>query len=392
MGQKLHRGRRSVFRKRRTGLKTFAWILVAVVIIAGGYLAAMMLGQKGNTSVQTDATPTISQTAPTPTESAKPTDPTTLNTDTSVTVQNGLRGFYLPHSMLSADTLSDTLAAAKQAGFTAVVFDLKDTEGRLYYRFSAAQAKQVNSYTDNALTKKQLKALFSLIKEAGLSPAPRLHAFRDNLGAKALPEARVSYKENPSWSWFDGKDSTTSKRWLSPYDNDAHDYIGALAEELKALGAGAVMLDSVQFPNPKLTTRASFGADNANLKWDEVLTLFVGKMKEQLGEDCPVILACTGESVLENATQIYGGNPLTFTPTVAAPLVSPDKVQESVEAMILRTNVMEENEKPLLAPMLDVDGCSATKVKAAIADCASGGTENYILYSSKGTYDFDAYQ
>ena len=69
MGQKLHRGRRSVFRKRRTGLKTFAWILVAVVIIAGGYLAAMMLGQKGNTSVQTDATPTISQTAPTPTES-----------------------------------------------------------------------------------------------------------------------------------------------------------------------------------------------------------------------------------------------------------------------------------------------------------------------------------
>lgn len=388
MGQKLHRGRRSVFRKRRTGLKTFLWILTAAVIIAGGYLAAMLLGQKGSSSVSTDVTPTSSQTAPT--ESQQPTAPTTPATDPSVTVRDSLRGFYLPHAALTADTLGDTLTAAKQAGFTAVVFDLKDTEGRLYYRFSTPQAQQVNSYTDDALTEKELKAVFAAIREAGLTPVPRLHAFRDNLGAKALPQARISYKENSSWSWFDGKDSSTSKRWLSPYDNDAHDYIGALAEELKELGAGAVMLDSVQFPNPKLTARASFGTDNANLKWDEVLTLFVSKMKERLGEDCPVILACTGESVLENATQIYGGNPLTFAPTVAAPLLPTTGLQEAVDALILRTRVLEE--KPLLAPLLDVSGCSAAQVKQALADCVAGGAENYILYAPDGDYDFAAYQ
>lgn len=392
MGQKLHRGRRSVFRKRRTGLKAFAWILVAVVIVAGGYLAAMLLGPQGTSSVPTDAKPTTSQTATTPTESTPPTESAQPEEETPATVTAGLRGFYLPHSMLSTDTLSDTLAAAKQAGFTAVVFDLKDTEGRLYYRFSAAEAKQVNSYTDNALTKKQLKELLSLIKEADLTAVPRLHAFRDNLGAKALPQARISYKENPSWSWFDGPNNATAKRWLSPYDNDAHDYIGALAEELKELGAGAVMLDSVQFPNPKLTGRAGFGSDNANLKWDEVLTLFVGKMKERLGEACPVVLACTGESALGTATQIYGGNPLTFSPAVAAPLLNPDKVKEAVETMILRTKVLEEEKKPLLAPMLDVNGSSAAKVKQAIADCVAGGADSFIVCHPDGNYDFAAYQ
>ena len=217
MGQKLHRGRRTVFRKRRTGLKTFLWILTAVVIVAGGYLAAMFLGQKGTPSVQTDATPTTSQTATNPTEPATPTDPTPPeSTDNPVTAVNGIKGFYLPHTALTDKGLEDTLTAAKQAGFTAVVFDLKDAEGRLYYRFTTEQAKQVNSFTKDALTKKQLKEVFALIKKAGLTPIPRLHAFRDNLGAKALSNARISFKENPSWSWLDGKDSATAKRWLSP--------------------------------------------------------------------------------------------------------------------------------------------------------------------------------
>lgn len=390
MGQKLHRGRRSVFRKRRTGLKTFAWIMTALVIIAGGYLAAMLLGPQGGSSVLTDAKPTTTPSATNPTDQTSPTQPTQPEEVPPATVTAGLRGFYLPHAALTADSLADTLAQAKKAGFTTVVFDLKDTEGRLYYRFSSPQAKQVASFTKDALTKKQLKALFSRIKEAGLTATPRLHAFRDNLGAKALPEARISYKENPSWSWFDGPNNATAKRWLNPYDNDAHAYIGALAQELKDLGAGAVMLDSVQFPHQ--VSSAYFGSDNANRKWDEVLTLFVGKMKEQLGDNCPVILACTGESALGTATQIYGGNPLTFAPSAAAPLLSPEAAQASVEAMILRTKVMEEGKKPLLSPMLDISGLSAAKVKQAIADCAAGGADSYILYAPKGNYDFDAYQ
>ncbi|MBE6807628.1 MAG: hypothetical protein E7527_06475 [Ruminococcaceae bacterium] len=399
MGQKLHRGRRSVFRKRRTGLKTFLGILLAVVIVASGYLAAMFLGPKGSAPVSNDAEPSASQSAPASTAPTTPSTPAPPEADKPVAVPSGLRGFYLPHAALTDDGLPTTLSAAKQAGFTAVVFDLKDTEGRLYYRFSSPLAKQVNSYTKNALTKAQLESLFARIKEAGLIPVPRLHAFRDNLGAKALPNARISYKENPSWSWFDGPNTATAKRWLSARDNDAHDYIGALAEELKALGAGAVMLDSVQFPTPRLTTRASFGNDNAELKDGEVLTLFISKMKDLLGKDCPVILGCTGESVLESATQVYGdSNPLlTFAPTVGAPTLNPTtlkkSVKESVGTLLFRIDQIEdESHRPTLAPLLEVSDLSAAQVKQAMADCVAGGTDSYILYSAKGTYDFAAYQ
>lgn len=385
MRQKLHRGNRPVFRKRNPALRIIGTVVVVLAIVTGGFFGAKFITEHPQTAPAPNAQeePSTTSAATTTTTTAKPADETAA-------VLTQVRGFYLPFSALTKEDLSDTLAAAKDAGFNSVVFDLKDTEGKLYYRFTSAMAVKANTFTDDALTKKELKALFSLIKEAGLTPVPRLHAFRDNLGAKALPEARIAYKDNPSWSWFDGKDSATSNRWLSPYDNDAHDYIGGLAEELKALGAGAVMLDSVQFPNPSLTGRASFGTDNANLKWDEALTLFVSKMKERLGAACPVILVCTGDSALGTATQIYGGNPLTFTPTLAAPILS-DKVQESVETMILRTKVLEDGDRPTLSPILEIDGLSAAKVKQMTAACTAGGADSFILYHTKGDYDFGAY-
>lgn len=386
MRQKLHRGKRPVFRKRNPALRIIGTAVAVLAIVAGGFFGAKFLTEHPPASSAPDT-----QEQPTVTTTTAATTTTTQPAEETPSVISRVRGFYLPFSALSDDNLSATLTAAKQAGFNSVVFDLKDVEGNLYYRFSSDTAIKVNTFTQDALTEEQLTALFALIRDAGLVPVPRLHAFRDNLGAKALPEARIAYKDNPSWSWFDGKDSATSNRWLSPYDNDAHDYIGSLAEELKSLGAGAVMLDSVQFPNPSLTQRASFGTDNATLKWDEVLALFVSKMKTRLGEDCPVILTCTGESALGTATQIYGGNPLTFAPTMAAPVLSSDKVQESVEAMILRTKVMAEADKPTLSPVLETEGLSAAQVKQMIADCTAGGADSFILYHPTGTYDFDAY-
>lgn len=388
MGQKLYRGRRSVFRKQNPVLRVILSILGAVAIIAVGFFGAKYITEHPAGS------PTVSDQVQTTKPTAKPTTTTTtVAPDATPDPVKQLRGFYLPHSALSVDSLTDSglLENAKKAGFNAVIFDLKDDKGNLYYQFSSPKAKTVNSYVDNALTKEQLTALFDLIKKAGLTPVPRLHAFQDNLGAKALPEARIGLKENPSWSWYEGGNS--NKRWLNPYDNDAHDYVSGLALELKELGAGAVMLDSIQFPN--LDGSATVGTDNGDLKPDEALALFLSKTKSLLGEDCPVVMVCTGESVLDNATQAYYNNPLTFAPTIAAPSLNPASMSKTMEEAISHLNariqVMSENERPALAPMLNIQSLSADLAKQAMADCIAGGVDSYILYHPNGQYDFDAY-
>lgn len=410
MRQKLHRGRRSVFRKRNPAPRIIGSVVAAVAIVAVGFLGAKWFHERpaGNSpDAPAVSAPATSATA----DTSAPTAPTTPSAPTTPATADTVRGFYLPFTALTGDGLSATLASAKQGGFNAVLFDLKDAEGRMYYRFSSASAVQVNSFTANALTADQLKALFATIRQAGLLPIPRLYAFQDNAGAKALPDARISHEDNTGWVWYDGNPQSGGKAWLNPYADAAHQYMIDLTTELKNAGAGAVMLDGVQFP--KQTSSAHFGTSpHTALKQDEVLALFVDKVRTALG-DCPFMLACTAESALGTATHVYGGNPLTFAPTIASPAIlpgqlpakikvgdtvvqnTPDTLQKTVEAlvhqMVLRTKVLAEDQQPSIAPFLQVSGYTAAQVQQEIAGCTAGGADSYILYSPDGRYDFSAY-
>lgn len=407
MRQKLHRGRRSVFRKRNPVPRIIGGIVAAVAVVALGFFGAKWIHEHPVTTPDDSSAPTVS--AP---DTSVPTDtpaqdvPTTPDTDT-------VRGFYLPFSALTGDGLTTTLTAAKEAGFTAVVFDIKDADGKLYYHFSDATAVQVNSFTPDALTADTLSALLEQVHTAGLLAIPRLYAFQDDLGAKALANARITPKDNPSWVWYDGNPQSGAKAWLNPYADAAHAYIGGLAKELKDAGVDAVMLDGVQFP--RQISAASFGSDNTGLKQDEVLALFVERTRETLGEDCPLLLNCTTEGALAlgTATAIYGGNPLTLAPTMACPTIlpaqlpetiklgetvvqnTPDALQQTVQAlvaqMILRTKVLAEDQRPAFAPLLQVADYTPEQVKQEIAGCIAGGADSYILYHPNGQYDFAAY-
>lgn len=388
MKRKLKR-RRSVFGRRSMpkGLKTALFLLVCVAVVATGYFGAKLVSESKDArpDVQVsgdDVTPAPSDDDEdvTPDEPSRPAD--------STAGAEAIRAFYLPHSALTSEDLSSTLATASEAGFNAVLFDLKDADGTLYYTFSTSQAKKVNAYAADALTADSLTALFATMREAGLQPIPRLYAFCDNLGAKALTDARIAHKDNHSWSWLDASAANGGRRWLNPYSDAAYAYLSGLAEELKAQGAAAVMLDGVQFPHQ--LKDAYLGEEAATLSKGDALTAFVGRIRNLLGADCPLLLGCTAESALGTETQIYGGNPLTFGATAASPLLSYDAhIRESVEKMILRTQVLEQ--KPTLTPVLSIADLTAAKINDAIGGVIAGGTDSFILYTADGNYDFASY-
>lgn len=389
MKRKLKR-RRSVFGRRGMpkGLKTALTLLVCAAVVAGGYWGAKLVSERKDASpdVQVsgdDAAPAPPASDDTVTPDGEPSRP-----DDSAASSTATRAFYLPHSALTAEDLSATLTAAADAGFNAAVFDLKDADGTLYYQFSTAQAKKVNAYAADALTADGLTALFAAMRQEGLRPIPRLYAFCDNAAAKVLTDARISHKDNHSWSWLDAAAANGGRRWLNPYSDAAYAYLSGLAEELKDLGAAAVMLDGVQFPHQ--LKDAYLGEEAATVSKGDALAAFVGRVRTLLGADCPLLLGCTAESALGSETQIYGGNPLTFGATAAAPLLSySGDIRESVEKMILRTQVLTD--KPTLTPMLETAGLSAAQVNDAIGGVIVGGTDSFILYAADGAYDFSAY-
>lgn len=395
MKRKLKRGRRSVFGKRGMPpfLKTVLWIVVCVAVVATGYFGAMLVSNGGlptkphapssNVSTPVGNPETPGNDDNNDNEHTTPDTPTPPADTPDVT--ETVRGFYLPASSLDAEDLASTFAAARAAGFNAVVFDLKDADGNLYYQFSGAQAKKVG-YADGALSAADLTALIDLMKENGLAPIPRLYAFCDNAAASVLTDARISLESNHSWAWYDGDPNNGGKKWLNPYADAAQIYVISLMEELRDKGAAAIMLDGVQFP--KQLSSAFLGEGVSSIDKDAILSTFVAKVSTMLGADCPLMLGCTSAGALGTDTKIYGGNPLTFGATVASPSLT-SKVQDSVEKMLLRIKVLSQ--KPTLTPTLVIDGFSAAKVKDTLSACVKGGADSFILYSTDGSYDFSAY-
>ncbi len=396
MQYKLRRPRRSVFHKKKAhpALKTFGSILLCVAMVAAGFFTAKAVMERDRHKPATDAVaqdekpsankPTT-QPNTTPEDITPPADtPPTADTPLS---PDRIRAFYLPHSALLQEDLSSPLTAARKAGFNAVVFDLKDADGNLYYRFASSQAQKVGSYTSDAFTADGLTALFNTIRTCGLQPIPRLYAFCDDAAAKALTDARISHEENHSWAWYDGDPNNGGKKWLNPYSDAAHAYLKALATEVKDAGAAAVMLEGVQFPLQ--LSSAYLGETAATVSKSDTLTAFIADTRSALGDACPMLLGCTSASALATDTKVYGGNPLTFGSTVACPTIT-TKVQDAVEQMILRVQGPDIGDTAL-SPLLPIADLTAKQVSETLAACVSGGTNSFILYHPDGTYDFAAY-
>ena len=163
MRQKLHRGRRSVFRKRNPLPRIIGTIVVALAVVAVGFFGAKWISEHPVTTPQNPEEPTVS--APTSTPDAT-TPTTTPDTPTVPATADTVRGFYLPFTALTGDDLSATLTAAKQAGYNAVLFDLKDADGKMHYRFASADAVKVNNFTEDAFTPEALKDTLSAQRNA----------------------------------------------------------------------------------------------------------------------------------------------------------------------------------------------------------------------------------
>lgn len=396
MPYKLRRTR-SVFRKRRVhpAVKTLGSIILCLGVMAGGFFTAKWVTEKQQGQPDTE---TVQPLTPPPSNKPggnanRPNDDKEDvvipgdNTPDTPTSLDSIRAFYLPFSALQSDALPATLSAAHKAGFNAVLFDLKDADGNLYYQFATPEAKKIGYATDS-LTAEALAGIFDLIRENGLQPIPRLYAFRDDVACAKLTDARISHAENHSWAWYDGDKTKGAKKWLNPYSTTAQGYIQSLAEELKNQGAAAVMLEGVQFPD-KLTAKAYLGDTAATVSKSDVLAAFVAATRTRLGADCPLLLGCTEKGALATDTKIYGGNPITFGAGIVSPLLS-SKWKESTEKMVHRIQG-PDIKGTSLAPMLKADGLTASKVNEAIAGTVNGGSTAFILYATDGKYDFAAY-
>lgn len=412
-GRKIRR-RSNVFsrRARRNAiLKRVALAGLLVLLVPAGFFAAKYMMEDAARLAGESSAPASSAASSAPGTSSGESSAPEPSEPASGDVSGGaLRGVYLPLSLLSDGA---TLDKVKSAGFNAVVFDLKDAGGALYYASATPMAQQSGAIASDALTVDALKQVREALSERGLQAVPRLYAFKDPLSPFGLSSAKITLQGSPGYTWLDNSKEKGGKPWLNPYSPDAHSYLTGLAGELSGMGFTALMLDGVQFPNQ--TSRADYGSSElSSLSQSEVLKKFVAEFEDAAGDTCRVIQSVPGLAAVGDGTTPFGGNPVTFGAQTVSPQLFPSALGENLKSgetllpdpaaqpseavrlaagqIQLRLELIAAADRPSLSPWLQAEEYTAVQVKEQVAALkqALGNDASYILYRADGQYDFSA--
>ncbi len=151
------------------------------------------------------------------------------------------RALYAPSAIFEApgrlDAMLDLLDRTEA---NALVIDVKETDGRLYYATDLPEAAEVGAIRETPVF--DLEELLPMLKKRGVYTIARMVVMKDNTSAVARPELAVRNSDTGE-PWRDN----IGGAWLDPSAPGVAEYIAAIAGDLAAKGFDEVQLDYVRF-------------------------------------------------------------------------------------------------------------------------------------------------
>ncbi|HEX6139832.1 MAG TPA: putative glycoside hydrolase [Candidatus Limnocylindria bacterium] len=151
------------------------------------------------------------------------------------------RGLYAPSAVFEAPgRLDQMLDLIDRTEVNAMVIDVKETDGNLYWSTELPAAVKAGAVMDHPLF--DLAELLPKLKERGIYTIARMVVMKDNTVGRSRPELAVrNSATGQPWTDFRGG------VWLDPYNPGVAEYIAALAGDLADKGFDEVQLDYVRF-------------------------------------------------------------------------------------------------------------------------------------------------
>ncbi len=151
------------------------------------------------------------------------------------------RALYAPAAVFEAPGRLDAmLELIDRTGVNALVIDVKETDGRLFYSTDLPEAVEVGAVREAPIF--DLEELLPQLEERGIYTIARMVAMKDNTTAAARPELAVINSATGE-PWRDN----IGGAWLDPAAPGVAEYIAAVARDLADKGFDEVQLDYIRF-------------------------------------------------------------------------------------------------------------------------------------------------
>lgn len=152
-----------------------------------------------------------------------------------------VRALYAPSAVFEGPgRLDELLALIDRTEANAIVIDVKETDGKIYWATDLDAAVEAGAVRDNPLF--DLEELLPALKERGIYTIARMVSMKDNTTAAARPELAVMNVQTGE-PWRDN----IGGAWLDPSAPGVGEYLAALAGDLADKGFDEVQLDYIRF-------------------------------------------------------------------------------------------------------------------------------------------------
>ncbi|MGH2445891.1 MAG: putative glycoside hydrolase [Candidatus Limnocylindria bacterium] len=151
------------------------------------------------------------------------------------------RALYAPSAIFEAPGRLDAmLDLIDRTEANAMVIDVKETDGRLYWATDLETAAEVGAIRETPVF--ELEELLPMLKERGIYTIARMVVMKDNTSAAARPELAVRNSATGE-PWRDN----IGGAWLDPSAPGVAEYIASIAGDLADKGFDEVQMDYIRF-------------------------------------------------------------------------------------------------------------------------------------------------
>lgn len=375
--QKIHyKGRRN----RKNVIKTILFIILILVLVFLAYSVAgpikqLLSGELGNSSTLASSEEQPSSQQNVSSEASSQPQPETVTKAVTMPLETAL----------DQTKLDPFLTTAKANGYTAVLVELKDENGTVWFQSEEITALCKNAVAENALSAPELA---KKIKDAGLTPIAAAHTFKD----KTAPNKAIGNTfmvKNSNSTWWDTSAEKGGKPWLNPYKENARSYNTKVVEELAKAGFETIVLRSVQFPDVRSMAKAEL---DTSPTVPEILSQYVTEAQTAAQNNGARVLVSYDSVDYWNAKAVaYGGEAGGIRAEQIAPVIrlsdygdtltigetvieNPSaNIGTAMQAVIgeikARTGLTEQQIVPVVAQGQDAAAITAALETAGIKNC-----------------------
>lgn len=269
--------------RRKKVRNTIFFLLLIVILVGIGYLVSQEWSKRFGEGAPSSTVPPISiPSEDSPVSSGETVSDTESSQPEEVPLQLQMKQIPVADMNQSREQLVEEFAQLRQAGYTAVCFDLKDAEGTIHYNTENGLAREYGTVSE---TPADLDVLVSAAREAGITPVARLTALRDNKAAHVDRENSYAYRTPDGPNWLDNSMDLGGKAWLNPYMENTRLYLSGLCREISQKGIPVILLEDVIFPEKN--TR-DLNEVNPFTTREAILTQLVEEIQTAAGEETVV--------------------------------------------------------------------------------------------------------